>query len=100
MKGHSKIRDFVVGIDYANPCDNDDNHSHMTLRRRVNLEELIDEIRGIFLHGCTYPQFPPEAKPSITYAWDLSSTDDGDIYHELKERLEERPKEQTKKESI
>ena len=60
----------------------------MTIRRKVPIEELIDEIKTILQSGSTYPQFPPEANPSVTYAWDLTSHDDGDIYHEIMNRLE------------
>ena len=76
----TKARDFVVGIDY--------DKGHMTLRRKVPIEELMEEIKSILQHGSTYPQFPPEANPSITYAWDLTNEDDGDCYHELMEKLE------------
>ena len=88
MNSHSRVRDFVVGIDYDNPYDYENKHSHMTLRRKVNLEELIQELTEIINNGSSYPQFPPEANPSIVYAWDLASQDDGDIYHELIEQLE------------
>ena len=60
----------------------------MTIRRKVAIEELIQEITDILQKGSTYPQFPPEANPSIIYAWDLTSQDDGDIYHELINELE------------
>jgi len=88
MTCHSKARDFVVGIDYDNPYDHSEEHSHMTLRRKVPIEELIEEVTSILHKGCTYPQFPPEANPSITYAWDLTCQDDGDCYHELMKELE------------
>ena len=81
----SKIRDFVVGIDYDSI---EEDKGHMTLRRKVSIEELMDEIKSIILNGSTYPQFPAEANPSITYAWDLSNQDDGDCYHELMKELE------------
>jgi hypothetical protein len=84
----NRVRDFVIGIDYDNPYDYREYHSHMTLRRKVNIEELIQELREILQRGSIYPQFPPEANPSITYAWDLSSEDDGDIYSELMSKLE------------
>jgi len=85
MKVHTKVRDFVVGIDYE---ANEEDKGHMTLRRKVSIEELVKEIKDILQHGSSYPQFPPEANPSITYAWDLSNNDDGDIYHELMKELE------------
>jgi hypothetical protein len=82
---HSKVRDFVVGIDYDSI---EEDKGHLTLRRKVNIDELIEEIKTILHKGCTYPQFPPEANPSITYAWDLSNKDDGDVYHELISKIE------------
>ncbi len=81
----SKVRDFVVGIDYDSI---EEDKGHMTLRRKVPLFDLIEEIKSIILNGSTYPQFPPEANPSITYAWDLANNDDGDCYHELMATLE------------
>lgn len=77
-----------MGIDYDNPYDYSEEHSHMTLRRKVSIEDLIQELTYILKKGSSYPQFPPEANPSITYAWDLTSQDDGDIYHELMQQLE------------
>ena len=88
MTCHSSIRDFVVGIDYDNPYDYSNKHSHMTLRRRIDIEELVKELTDILHNGSTYPQFPPEANPNIVYAWDLTSEDDGDIYHEIMNKLE------------
>jgi hypothetical protein len=79
----SRIRDYVVGIDFESPFDYNEDRGHMTLRRKVSMAELVEEIRNIIQNGCSCPQFPPEASPSIAYAWDLSSNDDGDIYHEL-----------------
>ena len=88
MSYHSKVRDFVVGIDYDNPYDYENTHSHMTLRRKVVLSELIQELTDILHKGSSYPQFPPEANPSIVYAWDLTNQDDGDIYHEIMNKIE------------
>ncbi len=85
MTCHTKVRDFVVGIEYDSI---EEDKGHMTLRRKVTIEELMDEIKSIVLNGSTYPQFPPEANPSITYAWDLSNQDDGDCYHEIMKELE------------
>lgn len=93
MNYHSKVRDFVIGIDY-NSIEED--KGHMTIRRKVPIEELIEEIKTILQSGSTYPQFPPEANASITYAWDLSSHDDGDCYHEIMNELDQ----YTKKEVI
>ena len=80
MNSHTKVREFVVGIDYDSI---EEDKGHMTLRRKVPLFDLVEEIKSIILHGSTYPQFPPEANPSVTYAWDLNNNDDGDVYHEI-----------------
>ena len=85
MTCHSKVRDFVVGIDYDDIAED---RGHLTLRRKVSLNELVEEIKSIILNGSTYPQFPAEANPSIAYAWDLTNKDDGDCYHELIKELE------------
>lgn len=80
MISHSEIRDFVVGIDYEDIAED---RGHLTLRRKVCLDELVEEIKSILLKGSTYPQFPPEANPSVLYAWDMNNLEDGDCYHEI-----------------
>ena len=82
----TRIRDFVVGIDYEAI---EEDKGHMTIRRKVSIDELIEELRTILLEGSHYPQFPAEANPSITYAWDLDNEEDGDCYHELITKLEQ-----------
>ena len=81
----SSVRDFVVGIDYDSI---EEDKGHMTIRRKVPITELIEEIESILQNGSHYPQFPPEAKPSVTYAWDLNNQEDGDCYHEIMNELE------------
>lgn len=81
----SKVRDFVVGIDYDDIAED---RGHLTLRRRVCLNELITEIKSILQNGSTFPQFPPHANPSIAFAWDLDNHDDGDCYHEIMREIE------------
>ena len=82
----TKVRDFVVGIDYEAI---EEDKGHMTIRRKVSIDELIEEIKTILQEGSRYPQFPAEANPSITYAWDLDDEEDGDCYHELITKLEQ-----------
>ena len=82
----TKVRDFVVGIDYEAI---EEDKGHMTIRRKVSIDELIEEIKTILQEGSRYPQFPVEANPSITYAWDLDNEEDGDCYHELITKLEQ-----------
>ena len=45
MSCHSSVRDFVVGIDYDSI---EEDKGHMTLRRKVSLDELIEEIRRFY----------------------------------------------------
>ena len=85
MTCHSRVRDFVVGIDYD---DYAEDRGHLTLRRKVTLIELIEEIKEIMLIGSRYPQFPAEANPTVTYAWDLNNQEDGDCYHEIINELD------------
>ena len=85
MNSHSEVRDFLVGIDYDDIAED---RGHLTLRRKVSMNELVEEIKGIMTLGSHYPQFPPEAFPTVTYAWDLSNDDDGDCYHEIMAELE------------
>ena len=81
----SRVRDFVVGIDYDSI---EEDKGHLTIRRTVTLPELVEEIKEIMLIGSHYPQFPAEANPTVTYAWDLNNPEDGDCYHEVINELE------------
>jgi hypothetical protein len=91
VTSHSKVRDFVVGIDYD---DYYEDRGHLTIQRQVTLYELVEEIKEIMLLGSSFPQFPPEANPTVTYAWDLNNPEDGDCYHEVINELEkDNPKE-------
>jgi len=85
MTCRSDIRDFVVGMDYDSI---EENKGHMTIRRKVPITELVEEIKTIIQNGSTFPQFPPQANPTITYAWDLNNQEDGDVYHEIMYELE------------
>ena len=85
MTCHSRVRDFLVGIDYDDIAED---RGHLTLRRKVTLNELVEEIKTIILKGSHFPQFPPEAYPSVTYAYDLNNQQDGDCYHEIMKELE------------
>lgn len=85
MNSHSKVRDFVVGIDYDSI---EEDKGHMTIRRKVPITELVKEIESILLNGSRFPQFPAEANPSVTYAWDMSNPENGDVYHEIMLELE------------
>jgi hypothetical protein len=75
----------VVGIDYDSI---EEDKGHMTIRRKVQITELVKEIESILLNGSCFPQFPAEANPVVTYAWDLSNPEDGDVYHEIMLELE------------
>ena len=75
MSCHSS-GDYLVGIEYEAL---DDQHGHFTIRRRVPMAELIDELKGFVLNGHYFPQFPPEANPEIVYAYDLNEKEDADI---------------------
>ena len=68
--------DYLVGIEYEAL---DDLHGHFTIRRKVPMTELIDELKGFMQNGHYYPQFPPEANPSVVYAYDLNEKEDADI---------------------
>ena len=80
MTSFTEVRDFVIGIDYESI---EEDKGHLTLRRKVTIYELVKEINEIILNGSNYPQFPPEANPTVTYAWDLDNQEDGDCYHEI-----------------
>ena len=78
-------RDFIVGISYDSE---EEDKGHFAIRRKVPMEELIDEISGFMKNGHHFPQFPKKANPTVQYAWDLSNDDDGDCYHEIVEELD------------
>ena len=81
----TRVRDFVVGIDYDSI---EEDKGHLTLRRKVTINELAIEINNIMLNGSHFPQFPMEANPTLTYVWDLSNREDGDCYHEVIDELD------------
>lgn len=80
-----KARDFIVGISYDSE---EEDKGHFAIRRKVSINELIDEIKGFMQNGHHYPQFPAIANPTVQYAWDLSDNDDGDCYHEIIQELD------------
>ena len=86
MTCHSDVRDFLIGIDYYDP---NEDRGHFTIRRRVPLSELVDELVIYTTMGHHFPQFPPEALPSVAYAWDYSDQEDGDCYGEVVNALNE-----------
>ena len=81
MNKETAIRDFIVGIEYDSPYEN---QGFFNIRRKVTLSELVDELWQYLQNGHHYPTFPPEANPTICYAWDLQNNEDGDCYHEVK----------------
>jgi len=85
MNNESEIRDFIVGIEYDSP---NENQGFFNIRRKVTLPELVEELSLYMQHGHNYPTFPPEANPTISYAWDLNNHDDGDCYHEIQAQLD------------
>ena len=89
----SEVRDFVVGIDYDSI---EEDKGYFTIRRKVTLSELIAELKEIMRIGSCYPQFPKEANPTVTYAWDLNDQEDGDCYHEVLKELEKDTKKEVK----
>ena len=80
MDNELDIRDFIVGIEYESP---NENQGFFNIRRKVTLIELIEELWLYMQNGHNCPTFPPEANPTISYAWDLNNNDDGDCYHEI-----------------
>ena len=84
MNKELDIRDFIVGIEYDSP---NENQGSFVIRRKVTLIELIDELWLYMQNGHNCPTFPPEANPTISYAWDLNNAEDGDCYHEIQAHL-------------
>lgn len=76
----SDVRDFLIGIDYDSI---EDDRGHFTIRRKVTLLELIEELWGFINDGHNFPQFPARANPTVLYAYDLNNQEDADIYGEI-----------------
>ncbi len=79
------IRDFIVGIEYDSP---NENQGFFNIRRKVTIIDLAKELQEYIQKGHNCPTFPPEANPTISYAWDLNNSEDGDCYYELKVQLD------------
>ena len=86
MTCHSEVvRDFLIGIDYL---DDWEDRGHFTIRRKVKMSELIEELHSFVTIGHHYPQFPARALPTVAYAWDYSDQEDGDCYGEVVNELD------------
>jgi len=85
MNKELEIRDFIVGIEYDSP---NENQGFFNIRRKVTLPELVEELWLYMQNGHNHPTFPPEANPTISYAWDLKNNEDGDCYHEIQTHLD------------
>ena len=84
MSCRSDISDFLVGIDYDSI---EEDRGHFTIRRKVTMPELIDELQGFIKEGHNFPQFPARANPTVSYAYDLNNQEDADIYGEIVNEL-------------
>ena len=82
---HSDVRDFLIGIDYDSI---EEDRGHFTIRRKVTMPELIDELQGFFKEGHHFPQFPAKANPTVLYAYDLDNQEDADIYGQINNELD------------
>ncbi len=94
MNDELDIRDFIVGIEYDSP---DENHGFFNIRRKVTLIELIEELWLYMQNGHNCPTFPPDANPTVSYAWDLSDKEDSDCYLEIQTHLDRLKKREMKK---
>ena len=71
------VHDFLIGIEYNS---SEEDKGHFTIRRKVTMTELIEELQGFVLNGHHYPQFPARAYPEVVYAYDLNEKEDADVY--------------------
>ena len=60
-----------------------EDRGHFTIRRKVTMSELIEELQGFVKVGHNFPAFPAWANPTVAYAWDYSNPEDGDCYGEV-----------------
>ena len=79
------VRDFIAGIEYDSP---NENQGFFNIRRKVTIIELADELNCFIQNGHNCPTFPPEANPTICYVWDLNNKEDGDCYDEIQTHLD------------
>lgn len=86
MSCPSDVRDFLIGIDYDSI---EEDKGHFTIRRKVTLPELIEELQSYINKGHYFPQFPARANPTVTYAYDLNDQEDADVYGEIINELNE-----------
>ena len=84
MRCRSDVGDFLIGIDYDSI---EEDKGHFTIRRKVTMPELIDELQGFIKDGHHFPQFPARANPTVLYAYDLNDQEDSDIYSEIVNEL-------------
>jgi len=80
MSCPNDVRDFLIGIDYDSI---EEDRGHFTIRRKVTMAELIEELQGFIKEGHQFPQFPASANPTVIYAYDLNNQEDADIYGEI-----------------
>ena len=80
MSRNSDARDFLVGLDYDSI---EVDKGHFTIRRKVTMSELIEELQSFIEDGHNFPQFPARANPTVIYAYDLNNQEDADIYGEI-----------------
>ena len=85
MNKELDIRDFIVGIEYDSP---NEHQGFFNIRRKVTIIDLAKELLGYIQNGHHCPTFPPEANPTISYAWDLNNNEDGDCYDEINVHLD------------
>ena len=85
MRCPSDVRDFLIGIDYDSI---EEDKGHFTIRRKVTMPELIEELQGFIKEGHQFPQFPARANPTVIYAYDLNDQEDADICGEITNELD------------
>lgn len=82
---HFKIRDFLIGLEYDSI---EEDKGSFTIRRKVTMPELVEELQGFVEIGHNFPTFPACANPTVVYAYDMDEKEDADITGEVNTELE------------
>jgi len=82
---HFKVRDFLIGIEYDSI---EEDKGSFTIRRKVTMPELVEELQGFVEVGHTFPTFPACANPTVAYAYDMDEKDNADITGEIINELD------------
>jgi len=71
---------YLVGIEFDSPYEDG---GYFDFKLRATMEELARAVLDIFKQGHSFPTFPPSANPTVLFASELETQENGDCYQEL-----------------